>query len=141
MEDINLLLSYVEAEVKDGKKPFMGNGVIVNGENILNLVKRIRISLSNMDGTAILADANEQAQKIISQAESMKAKMLDADINIRDAQVIAEGIINDAFDRKAQVEENMRRNVVNMLNQVKLNLKNAGISIDKTIEQINEKPL
>ena len=50
MEDINLLLSYIETEVIEGKRTIMGNGIIVNGENVLNLVKRIRISLNELDG-------------------------------------------------------------------------------------------
>ena len=42
-EDVKLLLSYIETEVKEGKKPIIGNGVIVNGANILNLINRIRL--------------------------------------------------------------------------------------------------
>ena len=69
MEDISLLLSYIETEVEGGKKAFMGGGVVVNGEAILLLVKRIRQQLAAINGQKILAEAEAQAKQILAEAE------------------------------------------------------------------------
>ena len=64
-EDIKLLLSYIETEVKEGKKPIIGNGVIVNGNAILNLIERIRVALLVATGEEKIIEATQKAQEII----------------------------------------------------------------------------
>ncbi len=138
MEDINLLLSFIETEVLDGKKTFMGNGVVVNGENILNLIKRIRISLNAMDGTDLIGEANERAQKIIALAEQRKEQILDESIVMSEAKAFADRTISDALARRNQIEETMKRNIVTMLNQVKKSLVGAENGVDEAIAKITE---
>lgn len=133
MEDINLLLSYIETEVLDGKKPFMGNGVIVNGENILNLIKRVRIAFNAVTGEDMVEEANERAKKILALAEQRRAQILDENAISLDAKMAAEKIIEDAYKRKAQMEEQTRANVLRMLSNVRGALSEAGNSVDEVI--------
>ncbi len=137
MEDINLLLSYIETEVIDGKKSFMGSGVIVNGENILNLVKRIRVSLNAMDGTDIMNEANDKAQRIIANAEQRKEQILDESIVIMEAKAFADKTVSDAMNMKGQIEESTRKNLIAMLNKVKNSLGSAVQGVEQTIADIS----
>lgn len=136
MEDMNLLLSYIETEVLDGKKTFMGNGVIVNGDNILNLVKRVRLSLNAMDGTNIIEEANERARNIIALAEQRREQLLDESIVMREAKVFAEKSKNETIAQCNQIEETMRRNIVTMLSQVNKNLETAMQWVGDSITNI-----
>ena len=104
MEDINLLLSYIETEVIEGKRTIMGNGIIVNGENVLNLVKRIRISLNELDGSNVLAEANDKAQKIVDTV------------------------------KREQIETITAQNVIRNLNQLQNMLKGVSTEVDSSIK-------
>lgn len=136
MEDMNLLLSYIETEVLDGKKTFMGNGVIVNGDNILNLVKRVRLSLNAMDGTNIIEEANERARNIIALAEQRKEQLLDESIVMREAKAFAEKSKNETIAQCNQIEETTRRNIVTILSQVNKNLETAMQWVGDSITHI-----
>lgn len=132
MEDVNLLLSYIETEIMDGKKPFMGSGVTVDGEAILNLVKRVRLAVNAINGEDVLAEANERAKKIVALAEQRKAQLLEDSIIIAEAKAIAEHTVDEALKRKSQVEEQLKNNVVKMLMSVKGTLNEAEKSVDET---------
>ena len=96
-EDVKLLLSYIETEVKEGKKPIIGNGVIVNGANILNLINRIRVALPYVTGEDKIIEATEKAKEIIEFAEQQKEKIIDEDIATKEARVKADRIIQQAM--------------------------------------------
>lgn len=133
MEDINLLLSYIETEVLDGKKSFIGSGVVINGDNVLSLVKRIRSSLNELDGSNVYAEANDRAQKIIAAAEQRKEQILDESIIIAEARAIADKTVKDAMARREQIESLTRNNVVKNLNQLKRNLNGISNEVDAAI--------
>ena len=134
MEDINLLLSYIETEVIEGKRTIMGNGIIVNGENVLNLVKRIRISLNELDGSNGLAEANDKAQKIVATAEQRKEQSLDERIIIAEAKAIAEKTVRDAAVKREQIETITAQNVIRNLNQLQNMLKGVSTEVDSSIK-------
>lgn len=134
MEDINLLLSYIETEVIEGKRTIMGNGIIVNGENVLNLVKRIRISLNELDGSNVLAEANDKAQKIVATAEQRKEQILDETIIIAEAKAIAEKTVRDAAVKREQIEIITAQNVIRNLNQLQNMLKGVSTEVDSSIK-------
>ena len=134
MEDINLLLSYIETEVIEGKRTIMGNGIIVNGENVLNLVKRIRISLNELDGSNVLAEANDKAQKIVATAEQRKEQILDESIIIAEAKAIAEKTVREAVVKREQIETITAQNVIRNLNQLQNMLKGVSTEVDSSIK-------
>lgn len=138
MEDINLLLSYIETEVLGGKRTIMGNGIIVNGENVLNLVKRIRISLNELDGSNVLAEANDRAQKIVATAEQRKEQILDESIIIAEARAIADKTVREAAAQREQIETLTAQNVIRNLNRLQSMLNGVSTEVDSSIKYFAE---
>lgn len=134
MEDINLLLSYIETEVLKGKKTFMGNGTVINGENVLNLVQRIRISFNELDGSNVLAEATSKAQRIIAEAEQRKEQILDESIILAEAKAMASKINEDAQKRKTNTETITSQNVIKNLDMLQQSLKGISAEIDNSIK-------
>ena len=104
-EDIKLLLSYIETEVREGKKQLIGNGVVVNGAAILKLIDRIRVALPMATGEDKIIEATEKAKEIINLAEDRKAGLIDNDIATKEARVKAERIIQQALIQKSKMEQ------------------------------------
>lgn len=132
MEDVNLLLSFIVNEVESGKKALRG-GTVVNGDNIINLVNRIRIAVSSMNGEEQLREANERAKKIVGLAEQTRAQLLDENDVLRQAQAEAAKIVAEAQKRKEAIETQVKNNVANMLFSVRNSLTGAQKSIDESL--------
>ena len=135
MEDVNLLLSYITTEVENGKKALRG-GVIVDAENILNLVNRIRTAVGSMNGDALVAEANEKAKKIVAMAEQRRAQLLDENIMTSEAKAIAEHIVDEAIARRDKIEEQVKKNLANMLLSVRNDLVDAAKSVDESLGRV-----
>lgn len=135
MEDVNLLLSYITTEVENGKKAIRG-GVIVDGDNIINLVERIRAAVGSMNGDVLVAEANERAKKIVALAEQRKAQLLDENIVVSEAKAIAEHIVDEAVARRDKIEEQVKKNLANMLLNVRNDLVDAAKSVDESLNRI-----
>ena len=132
MEDVNLLLSFIVNEVESGKKAIRG-GVVVNGENIVNLVNRIRIAVSSMNGEEQLREANERAKKIVGLAEQTRAQLIDENDVMRQAKAEAAKIVADAQRKKEAIETQVKNNVANMLFSVRNSLLGAQKSVDESL--------
>lgn len=139
MEDINLLLTYIETEITEGKKSLLGGGVIVNGETILNLVRRLRESVNAFTGADVISSANLKAQQIVAMAEARRAEILDNDTIIADAYAIAEKIKNDALEQRAKANFEFNNKLYNMLSKVNNNLKVAEEQIENSMEYVKNK--
>lgn len=139
MEDINLLLTYIETEITEGKKSLLGSGVIVNGETILNLVRRLRESVNAFTGADVISSANLKAQQIVAMAEARRAEILDNDTIIADAYAIAEKIKNDALEQRAKANFEFNNKLYNMLSKVNNNLKVAEEQIENSMEYVKNK--
>ena len=135
MEDVNLLLSYITTEVENGKKALRG-GVIVDAENILNLVNRIRTAVGSMNGDVLVAEANEKAKKIVAMAEQRRAQLLDENIMTSEAKAIAEHIVDEAIARRDKIEEQVKKNLANMLLSVRNDLVDAAKSVDESLGRV-----
>ena len=118
-EDIKLLLSYIETEVKEGKKPLIGGGVIVNGTAILKLLDRVRAALEVATGEDKVKEATQKAQEIIEFAEQSKAKLIDEDIATREARAKADRIIQQALISRNRMEHDLAENLNVMLSDIK----------------------
>lgn len=134
-EDIKLLLSYIETEVKEGKKPIIGNGVIVNGNAILNLIERIRVALLVATGEEKIIEATQKAQEIIEIAEQRKATIIDNDIATKEARVKAERIIQKAMIQKAKIERDLAKNCYDMVTIIRKTVNDARTEIDEACDE------
>lgn len=139
MEDINLLLTYIETEITDGKKSILGNGVIINGDTIINLVKRLREAVNDATGVDIIASANAKAKQIVALAEARRTEILDNDTIIADAHAIAEKIKNDALLQRNKASQEFNNKLYNMLDKVNNNLKVAVEQVENSMEYVENK--
>ena len=135
MEDVNLLLSYVATEIENGKKTLRG-GVIVDGENVLNLINRIRVAVGSMNGDALVAEANDKAKKIVAMAEQRRAQLLDENIMTSEAKAIAAHIVDEAIARRDKIEDQVKKNLANMLLSVRNDLVEAAKSVDESLSRV-----
>ncbi len=149
-EDIKLLLSYIETEVKEGKKPLIGGGVIVNGAAILKLLDRVRVALEVATGEDKVKEATQKAQEIIEFAEQSKAKLIDEDIATREARAKADRIVQQAMISRNRMEHDLAENLTVMLNDIKKRveetdaivnnaLSDAKKSIDSALTRVGRK--
>ncbi|MFA6867172.1 MAG: hypothetical protein WCR54_06605 [Clostridia bacterium] len=137
MEDIKLLLTYLETEITDGKKSFLGGGVVVDSDRMMDLTKRIRVAFDEISGNNVLANANKKAQQIVAEASARRQQILDNDTIIADAQAIAEKIKNDAqIVCKNEAKDNYAK-LYNMLEKVNANLISASKNIDNSMQNID----
>ncbi|NLL56045.1 MAG: hypothetical protein GX242_02405 [Clostridiales bacterium] len=139
MENINLLLTYIETEITEAKKSLLGSGVIVDGETMLNLVKRLRDAVNAFTGADIVASANLKAQQIVAMAEARRAEILDNDTIIADAHAIAEKIKKEAVQERAKANLEFNNKLYNMLYKVANNLRVAQEQIENSMEYIKSK--
>ena len=130
-EDIKLLLSYIETEINEGKKPIIGNGVIVNGQAILKLIERIRVALPLATGEDKILQATEKAREIIEIAEQRKANIIDDDIATREAKAKAGRIIQHAMLEKARIERNLAQNCYDMVAAIQKTVNKASQEISE----------
>lgn len=139
MEDIGLLLSYIETEVKEGKKAWIGNGVIVDKDVMLNLIERIRIALPQATGEAQIRQAKKEAQEIIELAEQRKATLIDNSMAMKEAKVRAEKILVQAAESKKNTEAELEQNVSAVLSAVQNYLSEASKWVDNATKVVQEK--
>lgn len=136
MEDINLLLTYLETEINEGKKSLIGGGVVVNPERMTELMKRLRNAFNEAVGNDVLAAANKKAQQIVNEAMARRQQILDNDTLIADAKAIAGKIKNDAMiSAKTQERENYAK-LYNMLEKVNTTLTGATKNIENSMANI-----
>ena len=137
-EDIKLLLSYIETAIKEGKKPIIGGGVIVDGAAILKLLERVRAALDVATGEDVIQQATQKANEIITFAEQSKEKLIDQDIATREAKARAERIVRQAMLEKAKIEKELMQNLTFMLNNAKQAVVQADESITKALGDANK---
>lgn len=134
-EDINLLLSYIETEINDGKKPLIGGGVIVNGTAILKLIDRIRAALAIATGEDKITQATQKAQEIIEFAEQSKAKLIDEDIATREARAKADRIVQQALVQRSRMERDLAENLSVMLSDIKKTVNDVDARLNSVMEE------
>ena len=139
MEDIGLLLSYIETEVKDGRRSVFGGGVIVDGDAILDFVRRIRLSLPQATGAEQVERAKREAQEIIELAEQRKASLIDTSIAMKEAKDRAEKIIVQAAEYKKSTESELEQNVTSVLASVKKYLQEATQWVEEAETSVQNK--
>lgn len=139
MEDINLLLTYIETEIAEGKRSLLGGGVIVSGETILNLTSRLREAVKEATGADVVTNANNKAQQIIAMAEARRAQILDNDTVIADARAIAEKIKNDAINQRIKAGQEFNTQLYNLLEKVHTDLSSAAEQVESSMEYFAEK--
>ncbi len=139
MEDIGLLLTYLETEINEGRKTLVGNGVIVDKKTVGDLIRRIRISLPYATGEAKVQQAQKDAQEIIKLAEERRAELIDKSMAMTEAKVRAEKIMKNAAENKKNTETELEQNVSAVLAGVQNCLNEATRWLDNATKVVEER--
>ncbi len=137
MDDISLLLSYIETAVGEGKKPVFGKGVIIDKDEILGYVDRIRRALPYATGEAVLAEANGRAQALLADAQKRHDEMVSASVAMNDARILADKIVKQATEFKTNSEFELRKKMTEILDRIQTDLSKASLWVENAADNLN----
>lgn len=129
MEDIDLLLSYIETDMRDGRKPLIGSGAIVNRDHVLGLLARVRAALKTATGEAAVAEARAKAKDIVDGANRDRARLIDRDAAVAEARALAKRMLDGAEATRRNQELSLAENLFGLLTGIKDLLSDAERAI------------
>lgn len=135
MEDIGILLNYIENEVRQ-KKGSLFNAIDKNA--ILNYVQRIRDSLPDALNEKRIKEETMKAQNIIALAEKRKEQILNESDIVVQASKRAEEIVEEAYRKQNEYATNTMQNIYKMLSDVNDYLAVAKNSIEKAMGDLKQ---
>lgn len=131
MEDINLLLNYIENEIKS-KKLFA-----LDKNAILSYTERIRASLPESLNEKRIREETQKAQNIIALAEKRREQMLAETEVVKEAERRAEEIVQKAYELQTEYATNTMQNLYKMLGDVNEHLRVAKESIETAMNKLS----
>lgn len=135
MEDIGLLLSYIENEVR-AKKGTIFNSI--DKDAVLNYVTRIRDCLPDALNEKRIKEETLKAQNIIALAEKRREQMLNENEIVVEAKKRAEDIVEKAYEKQNEYATNTMQNIYKMLSDVNDYLAVAKNSIEKAMNDLKQ---
>ncbi|MFW5780062.1 MAG: hypothetical protein ACOCWI_01240 [Bacillota bacterium] len=135
MEDINLLLDYIENEVK-GKKPGLFGGIDKNA--IINCAQRIRESLPDVYNKNNIEAQRKKAQQIVEAAEQRRDELINETEVVKEATKQAEKIVKEAYDIQNEYATTTMQNLYKMLSDIHEHLQVAQQSIKKAMQDLEK---
>ncbi|HHT83182.1 MAG: hypothetical protein ACOYEC_01900 [Christensenellales bacterium] len=133
MEDIGLLLNYIEDEVRTKKGALFGS---VNKDAILNYVQRIRESLPDALSEKRIREETLKAQNIIALAEKRREEMLSQNQIVVEATKRAEQILQETYAKQNEYATTTMQNIYKMLSDINDHLQVAKDSIEKAMKEL-----
>lgn len=131
MEDINLLLNYIENEIKS-KKLFA-----LDKNAILSYTERIRAALPESLNEKRIREETQKAQNIIALAEKRREQILAETEVVKEAERRAEEIVQKAYDLQTEYATNTMQNLYKMLSDVNEHLRVAKDSIETAMKKLS----
>jgi len=108
--DILQLVDRLESLLNRSRRLPLMSGVVVNEEEFLEIIDQLRVAVPEeikaarrmqQDRARVLADANEEAQRMIQGARQQAEELTDQDAVVRNARAHAERILQQA-EQQAQ---------------------------------------
>ncbi len=135
MEDIGLLLSYIENEVRSKKGSIFST---IDRDAIINYVSRIKECLPDALSQKRIREETLKAQNIIAVAEKRREEILNENQIVVEAQKRAEDILAESYKKQAEFATNTMQNIYKMLSDVNDYLTVAKNSIEKAMKELKE---
>ena len=150
------LLDQVEELVSNARRlPFSAN-VVVNEDDLLDLIDRVRVALpddlvqarhavedrdritatAEQEAEAVLAGADEQVRQLIAEAESRAAAMTTESAITSQAHAHAEGVVSEAEAHAATIREEADAYARGLMQQLEEQLSRALATVRKGIETL-----
>lgn len=134
--DIQHLVDRLEDLIDEGKHMPFSRFTMIDEERALEIIDQMRISVPEeiekanrimMSRDRVLAQANEEAARLLQQARSKGEEMLDQDVNVQAAQNRAANVIEQAHQEAERIRREADDYVLHVLSQLEQSLtKNLG---------------
>ncbi len=138
MENIDLLLQYMEVLLSEGKKDKKESKVTINLAEMQDLIGRARASFKELIGLNLIDEAKVYAKDIIDSASAKRAQLLNNQIIITEAEAIAEKKKRDAQNFCNEQYNELKNNSIAIYKEVSNNLESFQEYIDKQIANIEK---
>ncbi|MEG2675989.1 MAG: hypothetical protein RR993_03145 [Clostridia bacterium] len=133
--NVEMLLNQLENEIRNGKKQIFGNARTIDDALCLQIIAKIHQELPSTIAEArvvsqerenLLADASEQANMIVAQAQSQADRLLNENDIILQAQDEAIKIVNDANNYAAQLVNDKCRQALDIIVNAEYAVRNSA---------------
>ncbi|GAB4308756.1 MAG: hypothetical protein Kow00117_02020 [Phototrophicales bacterium] len=146
--DIQHLVDRLEDLIDEGRHMPFSKFTMIDEERALEIIDQMRISIPEEIEKAnrilaqrdrVLAQANEEAARILQQKRSEAQKMLEEDVNVQAAQNLAANIIEEARQKAERIKSEADAYVIHVLGQLEQSLiKNLNV-VRNGISEVNNR--
>ena len=143
--DIQHLVDRLEDLIDEGRHMPFSKFTMVDEERALELIDQMRISIPEEIEKAarvlaqrdrVLAQANEEAARIVQQARERGDQMIDREATVQTAQNRAANLIEQAHQEAAQIMEDADNYVLGVLSNLEAQLSKAMGVVRNGITQV-----
>jgi cell division septum initiation protein DivIVA len=145
--DIQHLVDRLEDLIDEGRHMPFSRFTMIDEERALELIDQMRISIPEEIEKAnriltqrdrVLAQANEDAARVLQQARSKGEEMLDQDVNVQAAQNRAANIIEEARQKAQQIRDEADNYVLDVLSRLEQDLLKNLNTVRNGINHVNQ---
>ncbi|MEG1791278.1 MAG: hypothetical protein RSB20_05635 [Clostridia bacterium] len=148
MEQFDQLLNQLEEVVMTAKKSlFSGNDIVLNRNQILDILDRIRANYPDVikEAQYLTSECDAQRQKaieygahIVEEAEQRQRRLIDESEILKKATEEAEEIRTEAYALRDRVEYDVKTKVDNLLQDSEVTLRDALSLIRTNREELRD---
>ena len=144
--DIQHLVDRLEDLIDEGRHMPFSKFTLVDEERALEIIDQMRISIPEEIEKAarilaqrdrVLAQANEEAARLLQQARSKGEQMLDQEVTVQAAQNRAANVIEEAHQKAAQITSEADAYVVQVLGKLEQALQRNLNTVRNGINEVN----
>lgn len=145
--DIQHLVDRLEDLIDEGRHMPFSRFTMIDEERALELIDQMRISIPEEIEKAnrilaqrdrVLAQANEDAARVLQQARSKGEEMLDQDVNVQAAQNRAANVIEEARQKAQQIRDEADNYVLDVLSRLEQDLMRNLNTVRNGINHVNQ---
>ncbi|HHU43498.1 MAG: hypothetical protein QM214_07180 [Bacillota bacterium] len=135
MEDINILLDFIENEIQ-AKKTGIFSGIDKNA--IINCIEKIRDCLPDVFNKKNIELQRKKANQIIEEAELRRQELVSETEIVKEATKQAEQIVKKAYEVQNEYATTTMQNLYKMLSDINEHLQVAQESIKKAMQDLEK---
>jgi cell division septum initiation protein DivIVA len=147
--DILYLLDQLEDLLKDSSKVPMTSRVLVDEQDVLDIIDQIRVSIPDEIKSAsritrerdqLLADAREEADRLVREADAHIADRLADHHLVRSAEVRAAQIEDRALQQADQVRRESEQYAYRVMQKLREQIAQISQTVDRGLQELESHP-
>ncbi len=148
--DIQHLVDRMEDLIDEGRHMPFSKFTMIDEEMALEIIDQMRISIPEEIEKAarilaqrdrVLAQANEEAARILQQAREKGMEMIDQEVSVQAAQNRAANVIEEAYQEVEVIKAEADNYVMQVLSKLEQTLTRNLNTVRNGITEINQKPV